>query len=150
MFSAILWRYFCVFSENWFWIFFFLFNGITCCWGTLKPVLHSGEYRQINVHVLFTLSSEENFSFCFQIFFSGIYLSAILEIFIENIFWHFSWGICVCVVSVNTNVFYSCCDNISTFPALVEIFFLWIYLSGHRFFGKLILEFIPFFLLLIV
>ena len=40
-------------------------------------------------------------------------LSAILEIFIERIFSDiFFRGICVWVVSVNTNVFCSCCDNI--------------------------------------
>ena len=41
-FSAILWSYFCVFSEiilN----FFSLCSGITCCWGALKPVLHLGK-----------------------------------------------------------------------------------------------------------
>ena len=66
-FSAVLWRYFCVLvkinSE-----IFSLFYGITCCWGALKPVLHLGGYRQNNVHVRYTLSSEKNFVLVFKYF----------------------------------------------------------------------------------
>ena len=103
---------------------FFLFKGITCCWRTLKPVLHSGGYRQINVHMLYTLSSGQ-FLFLFSnIFFFEIYLSAILEIFIKIFSEIFFEAFVFCVVAVNTNMFYSCGDNIYAFLALVGSFFL--------------------------
>ena len=118
--------------------FFLCLTVITCCWGgTLKPVLHSRKYRRINVHVLYTLSIW-NFWFSVQIFFSEIYLSAIFEIFIEIFSDIFFRSICVCVVSVNTNVFYSCCDDISTFPALFEIFFVDLF-DGSNFGAYLLL-----------
>ena len=60
--------------------------------------------------------------FWFSNIFSRIYLSAILEIFQKKYFLTFSRGICDFVVSVNTNEFYSCCDDISAFPALSGVF----------------------------
>ena len=89
---------------------------------------------------------KENFLFWFSNIFYGIDVSAILEVFIERIFWHFSRGICDCVVSINTNIFCSCWDNISTFSALFEFFFsLSVNLFERTlFFGKFIFEFITF------
>ena len=97
--------------------FFFLANGITCFEGSSHRFCIRGGTATSTFTCLIGCLVQK-ILFWFSNIFSRIYLSAILKTFKENIFWHFSRGICVCVVSVNTNMFYSCCDNISTFPAL--------------------------------
>ena len=141
LFFDILWRYFCFKWK----LFFFLSNSITCCCGVLILILHMGGTATST----FTGSESSvgrKFCFGFQIFFQNL-LVCHFENFQRKYFLTLSRGICDCVVSVNTKEFYSCCDNISTFPALsgvfwnffgwficVDIFFLEIYFEFYSFF----------------
>ena len=125
-FCAILWSYFCVFSEKLILNFFSLCSGITCCWGALKPILHLGKVPpKQRSHVLYPVQWKQ-FWVDSLIFFPEFGVRYFESFHRNGIVFDIIQDICCCVVSINENVF--CCGK-KHFHIFCVVWFFFLFMT---------------------